>query len=222
MAQIVDVRSSGGDFVIVGGALSLPTSGNSVTSPLAGSIRFNTTTAALELYNGTLWVAATGSGSGVVSFNGRTGGVTLTSSDITNALGFTPLGSSTSLGYTSLPTSLKLLPFVYTAPGLIVANQQVWTIPITVPFTFPSNLTGSSAICGTAANTTSAYTLAYIRGAITTTIGTITYSSGVKVGSFTTAAYTAQLGDTLILTSPSVQDASLANLGIVLLGTRTT
>jgi hypothetical protein len=221
MAQILDVRSAGGDFVIVGGALTLPLSTNPVSSTLAGSIRYNPVTAALEIFNGSLWVQATGSGSGVTSLNGRTGGVTLTAIDVVNALGYTPLGSTTNLAYTSLPPSLKLLPFVYTSPGLQVANQQVWTIPVTVPFTFPANFVGSYAVAGTAPNTTASYTLAYTRGITTTTIGTINYSAGIKAASFTSAAYTALVGDIITLTSPPVQDASLANLGIVVLGTRT-
>jgi hypothetical protein len=221
MAQIIDVRGSGGDLVVVGGALTLPLSTNPVSSTLAGSIRYNSTTAALEIYNGSLWVQATGSGSGVTSINGRTGGVTLTAIDVINALGFTPLGSITNLAYTSLPPSLKLLPFVYTSPGLQVANQQVWTIPVSVPFTFPANCTGSYAVAGTASNGPVIYTLAYTRGITTTTIGTINYSAGIKVGNFTSAAYTALIGDIITLTSPPVQDASLANLGIVVLGTRT-
>ena len=222
MAQIIDVRGTGGGLVVVGGALTLPLSTNPVSTTLAGSIRYNTTTAALEIYNGSIWVQATGSGSGVTSINGRTGGVTLTAIDVVNALGYTPLGSTTNLAYASLPTSLKLLPFVYTSPGLQVANQQVWTIPVTIPFTFPANFIGSVAVAGTAPNMAISYTLAYIRGVSTTTIGTINYAAGVKTASFTSSAYTALVGDIITLTSPPTQDASLANLGIVVLGTRTT
>lgn len=222
MAQIIDVRGSGGDLVVVGGALTLPTSVNAVATTLAGSIRYNTTTAALEIYNGSAWAQATGSGSGVVSFNSRTGGVTLTATDIANALGYTPLGSTTGLGYSSLPASLKFIPFVYTAAGLQPASQQVWTIPITVGFSMSLNSTGSLAYAGVASNGTANYTLAFIRGASVTTIGTVTYSAGVKTATFSTTAYTAQIGDILTLTTPPVQDASLANVGIVIVGTRTT
>ena len=45
--------------------------------------------------NGTAWVSQAGGGSsGVSSFNTRTGAVTLTSSDVTTALGFTPVSST--------------------------------------------------------------------------------------------------------------------------------
>src|SRR3954463_9406642 len=148
MAQIVDVRGSGGSLVIVGGAMTLPTANNAVATAIAGSIRYNTTTAAIELYNGTAWVPATGSGTGVVSFNGRTGGVSLTNADIVNALGYTPLGSTTGLGYASLPTTLKYVPFVYTAPGQQQPATQVWTIPVTIAFVVSSNASGSSAYAG--------------------------------------------------------------------------
>ena len=53
-------------------------------------------------WNGTDWVNVTLSPGGVTSFNTRTGAVTLTSSDVTTALGFTPgTGSVTSVGISS-------------------------------------------------------------------------------------------------------------------------
>jgi hypothetical protein len=222
MAQIIDVRGSGGDLVLLGGALTLPTSNNAVATVIVGSIRFNITTASLEIYNGTAWVQATGTGSGVTSWNGRTGGVTLTSSDISNALGFTPLGSATRLLYAALPTSMALLPFIYTAPGLQPVGLQVWTIPVTIPFTLPLNCLGSIAISGSAARLNTTYVLAAIRGTTGMPIGTIAYAAGSKLGSFNTVAFTALVGDIITLITPSAQDTSLANVGIVVLGTRTT
>lgn len=220
MAQIIDVRGSGGDLVIVGGALTLPTSANSVATVIAGSIRYNTTIAELELYNGTTWIQATGSDSGVTSWNGRSGGVSLTSTDIVNALGYVPLGSTQGLTFGGLPSSLALLPFVYTAPGLQTVNQQVWTIPVVIPFMLPLNCAGSSAIAGIAANAPAAFSLAYLRGTVLTTIGTINYAAGSTIGIFATLAYTALIGDVLIMTSPLGRDASLANIGIVIVGVR--
>jgi hypothetical protein len=41
--------------------------------------------------NGSAWVSQAGGASGVSSFNSRTGSVTLTSSDVTTALGYTPV-----------------------------------------------------------------------------------------------------------------------------------
>lgn len=50
---------------------------------------------------GRITAASSGSGGGVTSFNTRTGAVTLSSSDVTTALGFTPYNSTNPSGYTS-------------------------------------------------------------------------------------------------------------------------
>jgi hypothetical protein len=44
--------------------------------------------------NGSAWVSQAGGASGVSSFNSRTGSVTLTSSDVTTALGYTPAATN--------------------------------------------------------------------------------------------------------------------------------
>lgn len=52
--------------------------------------------------DGTKTINATGGGGGVTSFNTRTGAVTLTSGDVTTALGFTPgVGTVTAIGVTT-------------------------------------------------------------------------------------------------------------------------
>lgn len=70
-----------------GAASSDPT--GSITT---GTLYYNTNSPAqLKIYNGSAWVEAAFSVSGAVtSFNSRTGAVTLTSGDVTTALGFTP------------------------------------------------------------------------------------------------------------------------------------
>jgi hypothetical protein len=221
MAQIVDVRGSGGELVILGGALTLPTEANAVATTLAGSIRFNSGTVVLEMFDGANWVPVAGSNSGVLSWNGRTGGVTLTSSDIAVALGFMPVGGSNTVSYSNLPASLKSLPLVYTSAPLQPPSVQVWTIPVVVGFSLPANCTGSAAICGIPSAASAAFTLGFKRGTSSTTLGTITYATGLKTGTFSTTAYTAQVGDIVTLTTPAVQDASLAQVGITVLGTRT-
>ena len=58
-----------------------------------GSLYFNTTLSPkqLKIYDGSNWVTAAFDASGTVAnFNGRTGAVTLSSGDVTTALGFTP------------------------------------------------------------------------------------------------------------------------------------
>jgi hypothetical protein len=64
MSKIVDVRSDGGDFVILGKALVLPAStSDGADLPLDGSIRFNPDSDAVEVYVQGNW-APLGSGSG--------------------------------------------------------------------------------------------------------------------------------------------------------------
>jgi hypothetical protein len=221
MAQIVDVRGSGGELVVIGGALALPSSANPVSSPVAGSIRYDPPTASLQIFNGFVWAQATGSGSGVTSLNARTGAVTLTGQDITTALGFTPLGNAVTIAYSQLPPSIQHLPMVYTFPGLQPPNQQVWTIPVTVPFTLPINAVNSIGYAGNAANSSVKFTLGYVRGTTKTVLGTINFPSGSLTATFSTAAYNALYGDILIMSSPVTQNPTLANVGIGLLGTRT-
>lgn len=48
--RIIDVRSSEGQLAILGGAFVLPTSATTVTSPSAGSLRWNTTSQDVEVY----------------------------------------------------------------------------------------------------------------------------------------------------------------------------
>src|ERR1700761_8149746 len=115
MAQIIDVRGSGGDLIIMGGALTLPTSVNAVATPIVGSIRYNIQSNLMEIYVGSSWTEITGAGGGVASFNTRTGAVTLTSADVVNALGYTPLFPP--IPFSDLPASLSLLPIVYTQAG---------------------------------------------------------------------------------------------------------
>src|ERR1017187_2244880 len=55
MANIIDVRSSGGQFVILGGALAVPTSTTVVSGLINGSIRYNETSSKLELWGGSSW-----------------------------------------------------------------------------------------------------------------------------------------------------------------------
>lgn len=61
MSKVVDVRSGGGDYVILGKALVLPSSSTDGTDvPLDGSVRFNPTTKTVEIYSNQAWRSVTG------------------------------------------------------------------------------------------------------------------------------------------------------------------
>ena len=76
----------------LGSKSSNPTVDNDGNALLTGALYFNTTVPEMRLYNGTNWIfIGSGAAAGVESFNTRTGAVTLTSSDVTTALTYTPL-----------------------------------------------------------------------------------------------------------------------------------
>jgi len=76
----------------LGSKSSNPTVDNDGNALLTGALYFNTTVPEMRLYNGSSWIfIGSGASAGVESFNTRTGAVTLTSSDVTTALTYTPL-----------------------------------------------------------------------------------------------------------------------------------
>jgi hypothetical protein len=75
----------------LGAKSSAPTVDNDGDALLTGAIYWNTTNDQLYVWTGSAWDEAAFSVSGsVTSFNTRTGAVTLSSGDVTTALGFTP------------------------------------------------------------------------------------------------------------------------------------
>ncbi len=54
MAHLIDTRNAGGEFVVLGDVLTLPSSSNA-TLPLPGSIRFNPTTGNVEFFGTNAW-----------------------------------------------------------------------------------------------------------------------------------------------------------------------
>ncbi len=76
----------------LGAKSSGPTLDNDGNSLLTGALYWNTGNNSLYVWTGSAWdqAAFNITGTGVSSFNTRTGGVTLSSTDVTTALGFTP------------------------------------------------------------------------------------------------------------------------------------
>jgi hypothetical protein len=56
--------------------------------------------------NGSTWISQAPAGGGVASFNTRTGAVTLTSGDVTTALGFTPYNATNPNSYIALASAI--------------------------------------------------------------------------------------------------------------------
>jgi hypothetical protein len=91
------------DDIYLGAKATAPTLDNDGNALQTGALYWNTTSSSLFIRNGAAWDPAAFSASGsVTAFNTRTGAVTLSSSDVTTALGFTPgQGTVTSVSGTS-------------------------------------------------------------------------------------------------------------------------
>jgi len=91
------------DDIYLGAKATAPTLDNDGNALQTGALYWNTTSSSLFIRNGAAWDPAAFSASGsVTAFNTRTGSVTLTSGDVTTALGFTPgQGTVTSVSGTS-------------------------------------------------------------------------------------------------------------------------
>jgi hypothetical protein len=122
--------------------------GYSITAPTGNTSLF--------LRNDGTWVAPTSAG--VSSFNTRTGAVTLTSGDVTGALGFTPISSGGALG---TPSSGNLANCTF--PTL---NQNTTGNAATATF---ATSAGSASTATSAATATSASTAANLSGATLST-----------------------------------------------------
>jgi len=76
----------------LGAKTSDPTLDNEGDPLQVGALYYNTNQEQILIYDGAVWqVAAFSADAAVVSFNGRSGAVTLQSADVTGALGYTPL-----------------------------------------------------------------------------------------------------------------------------------
>jgi hypothetical protein len=93
---------TGAGTLTLSGTLNVQGGGTGTTSFTSGAVLIGAGTSAVTTVspgtsgnvltsNGSAWVSQAGGASGVSSFNSRTGSVTLTSSDVTTALGYTPV-----------------------------------------------------------------------------------------------------------------------------------
>jgi hypothetical protein len=104
-------------------APSLDNDGNAL---LTGAIYWNTTSSSLFIWTGSSWDAAAFSASGTVtSFNTRTGSITLSNSDVTTALGLTPISAAS----TSTLTNKSIDGTTNTVTNLSASNLSSGTVP---------------------------------------------------------------------------------------------
>jgi hypothetical protein len=121
------------DDIYLGAKASAPTTDNDGNPLQTGSIYWNTTTNSLWIRNSGVWDPAAFSASGsVISFNTRTGAVTLNSSDVTTALGFTPGAGTVTSVAASVPTGLTVTGSPVTSSGTLAFSYTAgYSIPTT-------------------------------------------------------------------------------------------
>ena len=117
--------------------------------------------------------------------------------------------------------SKGLMPVGFPFNGKPAASLSVF-IPVTIPISIAANLVGSVGYANTVSTGGAVFTLSKISGGSTTALGTITATAGSKTAFvFAGAGGTLVVGDTLQLTAPASQDATLADLGITIHAVRT-
>ena len=104
-------------------------------------------------------------------------------------------------------------------PGLPDSGAIALRVPVARAVDFPADFSGSYASASAAATGSSVFTVNKNGSAI----GEITFAAAASSGTFTTTGGLAQAlaaGDVLSIVCPGSADASLADVGIVLAGTR--
>lgn len=113
--------------------------------------------------------------------------------------------------------------YMYVPGKYTAASQEIWSAEPARPVTLPAGLTDSVASCD-AAPTASSISLVInkVSGGVATAVGTVNFTSGSTVGTFTfSSAVTLNgTGDYLQVMSPSSVDATLSGVRVTFWATR--
>lgn len=102
-------------------------------------------------------------------------------------------------------------------PGIPAASVLMLRIPLSRAVAFPAGLTGSRGTATANATASTTFDIA-LNGS---SVGTMTFAAGASVATFAAASpINAVAGDVLSVTAPAFPDATLADIGFVLSGTR--
>lgn len=131
-------------------------------------------------------------------------------------------GTGISVGVSSntVTVSVGSQPYdvVCSLPGLPGVGAVILLLTFTRTVVFPGNFSGSAGTVGTNPTSTATYTVKKNGSSI----GTVVVSTGGSVTFTTTsgATETFNSGDRMVITAPSPQDATLADVAVTLTGTR--
>lgn len=126
---------------------------------------------------------------------------------------------SISLSYNVTTQQISISGSASTLPPNIPIVGMCSSVAVTVP----SNAAGSVASCITPATNTASFPIYYYASGsgVSSLIGNISFATGAYSGTFSStggASVKFNVGDTLIILSPSTQDSTLANVFITIVG----
>ena len=154
--------------------------------------------------NGTTWDKIDNTDS-VSTVAGRTGAVVITSADLADF--------AAAVAAVSQPFDVHAF-----YPGIPTASAKVVRVPVARAVTFPDDFSGSYGKASANATASTAFDVQK-NG---TSVGTITFAAAASTATFVTSAGALALaaGDVISIIAPASPDATLADIGFVLAGTR--
>lgn len=126
---------------------------------------------------------------------------------------------ATSVSFKGTPPATQPFDVLAFYPGIPTASAKVVRVPIARAVTFPANFAGSYFTASANATGTAVFDVQK-NGS---TIGSVSIAAGGTTATFTTSGGTSKsfaAGDVLALVAPGTPDATLADVGFVLAGTR--
>ena len=204
------------DYMGRGLASARPTSLSVATNALA--LYYATDTSTWAYWNGSGWTTLLMGVNTVVAGAGLSGGTITAAGTISaNWNGGTVSALSDLLAISSgtldVATAVRSVPFAFSFSGKPLAGQMIHTALISdVPITIAAGFTGTVGYVGTNPTASATFTLSKVHSGTATAIGTIAISTAGALTLTAASAYTSAAGDTLRLTAPSVQDATLADV----------